>query len=104
MVSERLSKVPKRPRSVALRASTLMLLLALCGLLLKLGGGGLLLNQHSEMAALLLVQMAPIWALFGSVLATVYLVLSVSRPYNAVQHLLEMVVGVVLTILMLPVF
>jgi hypothetical protein len=104
MVSDWNSSVPKRTRNVALRASTVLLLVALCGLVLRLSGGGLLLSHFSDSAALMLVRLAPIWALFGSVLATIYLVFTVSRPYSAAQHLVEMVAGVVLTVLMLPVF
>jgi TRAP-type C4-dicarboxylate transport system permease small subunit len=104
IVSERVLSVAKRSRRIALRPSTVVLMLALCGLLLRLSGGGSLLNQVSGQAALLLVGMAPIWALLGSVLATVYLVLTVWRPYSAGQHLVEMVAGVLLTLLLLPVF
>ena len=104
MVSEWISSVSERSRSVAFHASTALLLLALFGLLLRLSGGGELLSQHSEVAGLLLVIMAPVWALFGSLLATIYLVFTIMRPYHAAQHLVEMVLGIVLTVLMRPVF
>ena len=104
MVLEVDSSGPKHLRSVAFRASTALLVLALFGLSLRLSGGGVLLAQFSDVAALLLVRMAPVWALLGSLFATIYLVFSMWRPYNAAQHLVEMVVGVLLVVLMLPVF
>lgn len=106
MVSEWDSSVSRRSRHVAFHASTALVLLALFGLLLRLSGGGQLLSQHSEVTGLLLVMMAPVWALFGSLLATIYLVFTVMRPHHnhAAQHLVEMVLGIVLTVLMRPVF
>jgi hypothetical protein len=104
MVLEGRASGPKYPRSVAFRASTALLALALFGLSLRLSGAGLLLTQFSDVVALLLVRMAPVWALLGSLFATIYLVLSMWRPYSAAQHLAEMVAGVLLVVLMLPVF
>ena len=104
MVTEWGTSVPRRPRSVAFRASTAMLVLALFGLSLRLSGGGVFLKQHSDMTALVLVSLAPAWALFGSLFATIYLVLTMWRPYNALQHLVEMVAGMLLVVLMLPIF
>lgn len=104
MVSEWDSKVPKRPRTVAFRASTVLLLLALTGLLLHLSGAGAALSRVSGVAAWLLVSMAPVWALCGCFLATIYLMLSVSRPYNAAQHLVEMVMAAAVIVLLRPVF
>lgn len=89
---------------VRLRVSTVLLLLALAGLPLRLSAGDLLLQQASPTAELLLATLAPVWAICGSVSASVYLVLGMWRRYNAVQHLLEMAAGVLLTVLMLPVF
>jgi len=104
MVLEGDSGGPKHPRSVAFRASTALLVLALFGLSLRLSHAGLLLTQFSGVAALLLVRMAPVWAMLGSLFATIYLVCSMWRPYSAAQHLVEMVAGVLLVVLMLPVF
>ena len=104
MVSEWGTSVPRRPRDVAFRASTILLVLGLLGLSLRLSGGGVWLKQHSDAAALMLVVLAPVWALFGSLFATIYLVLTMWRPYNALQHLIEMVAGVLLVVLMLPIF
>ncbi|MDB5978137.1 MAG: hypothetical protein JWR07_4897 [Nevskia sp.] len=104
MVSEWDSKVPKRPRTLAFRASTVLLLFALPGLLLHLTGAEATLKRLSEGAAWALVSMAPLWALIGFLSATIYLMLSISRPYNAAQHLVEMVVAAAVIVLLRPVF
>lgn len=104
MVSEWDSKVPKSSRTVAFRASTVFLLFALPGLLLYLTGAEAALKQLSLGATWVLVAMAPIWALLGFLSATIYLMLSISRPYNAAQHLVEMVVAAAVIVLLRPVF
>ena len=98
------SSVSKSSRHVEFHLSTFLLLMALLGLLLRLSGAGALLHQHSATAAMLLVTLAPLWALFGSSVATVFLILTVWRPRGAAQHLVEMVLGILLTVLMRPVF
>jgi hypothetical protein len=102
MVLQQGSNTAAQPRRSAFRFSTAFLLLAVCGLPYHFGGD--LLPQLPEVANLMLVKMAPVWALLGCVLSTIYLVLTVWRPYNAVQHLIELAIGVLLTVLMLPVF
>ena len=104
MVSEWDSKVPKSSRTVAFRASTVFLLFALPGLLLYLTGAEAALKQLSMGATWVLVAMAPIWALLGFLSATIYLMLSISRPYDAAQHLVEMVVAAAVIVLLRPVF
>jgi hypothetical protein len=94
---------PRLPR-IGVRASTLLLFLGLCGVLLRLVGGADAVYHFSPMAWLVLAGMAPAWALAGSLLASFYLVIGMWKPYNAVQHLLEMALGIALTVLMLPVF
>ena len=55
-----------------------------------------------NIARLLLAVLAPVWAMLAGILTTVYLMLSVARPYSVLQHLLEMVVAVALTAAMQP--
>lgn len=93
-----------RTAQVRLRASTALLLLALAGVPLRVEVVDLWLRHFSPAAELLLAALAPVWAMCGSVAASFYLVLGMWRRYNAVQHLVEMAAGVLLTVLMLPVF
>jgi hypothetical protein len=93
-----------RRRGVSVHVSTVLLLLAMLGMLLRLSGGAAWLLHWSTLLGLLLCVLAPIWAVCGSMAASVYLMLSMARPYNALQHLVEMAAGAVLTMMMLPVF
>ncbi|HZR36036.1 MAG TPA: hypothetical protein VFA75_11710 [Nevskia sp.] len=89
---------------LGLRASTVLLLLAMCGMVLRLSGAAGWLMHVSTVVGLVLGTLAPVWAVCGSMAASVYLMLSMARPYSALQHLAEMACGVLLIVLMLPVF
>ncbi len=104
MIVELDTSVLKLPRNVEFHLSSFLLLMAMLGLALRLAGSGPFLHHQSEVAATLLLTLAPLWALFGSLLATVYLILTVWRPYSAAQHLVEMVLGILLTLLLRPAF
>lgn len=90
--------------NLGVRVSTLLLALALLGLVLRLSGVAAGLVKLSMPLGLVLVVLAPVWAACGFLAATVYLMLSVARPYSVAQHLVEMVAGVALIVLMAPVF
>lgn len=90
--------------NLGVRVSTLLLLLALVGLLLRVGGVAAGLVKAAMPLGLVLVVLSPVWAACGFLAATVYLMLSVTRPYSVAQHLVEMVAGVALIVLMAPVF
>lgn len=94
----------ERGADVRLRSSTVLLLLATFGLLLRLAGGDAWLLQVAMPLGVVLARLAPIWAVCGSMAASVYLMLSMVRPYNVVQHLVEMAAGVALIVLMRPMF
>ena len=91
-------------RGVGVRVSTVLLLLAVLGMLLRLTGAAAWVLHSSTLLGLLLGVLAPVWAVCGSMAASIYLMLSMGRPYNALQHVLEMAAGAVLTMTMLPVF
>ena len=98
------SKAPLRRSRWGLHVSTVLLLLAICGVPLRFTGAATWLLQLWLPLGLVLGILAPVWAACGFLAATVYLMLSMMRPYNVVQHLLEMVTGVALILLMVPVF
>jgi hypothetical protein len=89
---------------LGVRASTLLLLLALLGMVLRLSGAAAWLLQAWPTLGLLLGVLAPLWAVCGSMAASIYLMLSMARPYSVIQHLAEMAGGVLLIVLMLPGF
>lgn len=89
---------------LGLRVSTVLLLLALFGMVLRLSGAAEWLVHVCAPLGLMLGMLAPVWAVCGCMAASVYLMLSMVRPYSVVQHLVEMVCGVGLIVLMLPVF
>lgn len=97
-------ETPLRRVNIGLRVSTVLLLLALLGLALRLSGVSPWLVSESMPIGLVLVVLAPVWAACGFLASTVYLMLSVMRPYSVVQHLVEMVSGVALIVMMAPVF
>lgn len=87
---------------VGVRGSTVLLLLALLGMILRLSGAAEWLVQIWAPLGLVLGLLAPLWAVCGSMAASVYLMLSMVRPYSVIQHLAEMAGGALLTLLMLP--
>jgi len=90
--------------ALGVRVSTVLLLLALLGMVLRLVGAADWLVQTWTPLGLVLGMLAPVWAVCGSMAASIYLMLSMVRPYSVVQHLAEMAGGVLLIVLMLPVF
>lgn len=89
---------------LGVRVSTVLLLLALFGMVLRLSGAAGWLMQTSTLLGLMLGMLAPVWAVCGIMAASIYLMLSMAHPYSALQHLAEMACGVLLVVLMLPVF
>jgi hypothetical protein len=95
---------PRRLPRPQVHVSTVLLVLALLGMVLRLTPAAAWLLKTAQPAGLMLAVLAPVWALCGCLAASVYLMLSMARPYNVVQLLVEMALGVLLIVLMLPVF
>jgi len=95
---------PRRLPRPGLHVSTVLLVLALFGMLLRMTAAAPWLLKVAQPAGLMLAVLAPVWALCGCLAASIYLMLSMARPYNVVQFLVEMALGVLLIVLMLPMF
>jgi hypothetical protein len=95
---------PRRQAPPGLHVSTVLLLLAVLGMLLRLTPAAAWLLHVAQPLGLMLAVLAPVWALCGCLAASVYLMLSVMRPYNVVQFLIEMAAGVLLIVMMIPMF
>ena len=95
---------PRRLPRPQVHVSTVLLILALFGMLLRLTAAAAWLLKVAPPVGLMLAVLAPVWALCGSLAASVYLIMSMARPYNVVQFLVEMALGVLLIVLMLPMF
>lgn len=96
-------RAPWRPMKLNVHVSTVLLLLAAVGMLLRLTAAAAWLLKLSPLLGLVLAVLAPLWALSACLAASVYLMLSMVRPYNVVQFLAEMALGVLLMVLMLPI-
>jgi hypothetical protein len=97
-------EAPRRLPRPQLHVSTALLLLALLGMVLRLTAAAAWLLKVAQPLGLMLAVLAPVWALCGCLAASIYLMLSMARPYNVVQHLVEMALGVLLIVLRLPMF
>lgn len=97
-------EAPRRLPRPGVHVSTVLLVLALFGMLLRMTAAATWLLKVAQPVGLMLAVLAPVWALCGCLAASVYLMLSMARPYNVVQFLVEMALGVLLIVLMLPMF
>lgn len=94
-------RAPWRLVKLNIHVSTVLLLLASVGMLLRLTAAAAWLLKLSPLLGLVLAVLAPLWALSGCLAASVYLMLSMVRPYGVVQFLAEMALGMLLMVLML---